>query len=289
MKVHLYRVDLENADETLSQALDRVGGQGLRDREVRLSDGKTVYLERCEPKRGLYEMDFTQRRTRNGPGYSRPGKETEDFDIEEAAGFGEQTAALWSEASGYMAVQYNHHGVRPGAVESYLAGLLLRGRRRDRGELPSLSLTHVVDDKAFARFLDSPRHMSLRFAVDAELITPEMANHLALGPALGLRKGTSAGRVEVSLSYGDGRRGGSLRRLKEIAQDLARFRGIRKLEAKVKNDGVDAAAEMLDLLEHRVTLVVPDENLTQTQGLRYDRGRLTAALRGVFESWLQQR
>lgn len=171
-----------------------------------------------------------------------------------------------------------------------MAGYLTRFLRSAEDDaLPRLSLVHVIDEQAFAKFLGSPRHTGLRFSVDAAPITKAMAGNVALGAALDLRNGTFAGRVDVSLSYGSDQRGGSLQRLREIVPALAKTPGIRKLEAKVKSDDVDATTELLDLLKHRVMLTVPDEDLIQTQGLRYDRDSRMRALRREFEEWLRQR
>ena len=105
MKVHFFEVALENSSEDPTSLIDRIRGLPLPDRDIDVN-GKYMLLETVDVagERGdVRELDFTQRRVQNGPGHSRRGQPTADFDLGQDAGFGEQTAAILS-SSNYMAV-----------------------------------------------------------------------------------------------------------------------------------------------------------------------------------------
>ena len=152
MKIHFYRTDVADSVDEVGDVLMRLKAMSLEDREC-IVNGKTMFLERCHARKGLHEMEFTQRRTHNGPGYSRQGHETRDFDLEENAGFGEQTAAGWS-SQNYLAAQYNHYGVRPSAIAVYLGRFFRPDPSSDR-PIPLFSLTPEIDSGVYTKFVNS--------------------------------------------------------------------------------------------------------------------------------------
>lgn len=285
MKIHFYQVEIENSPDDLPAVLDRIRRYSLEHRE-RTINNKPVFLEVCNrrPNRS-YELDFTQRRIRNGPGYSRRGAQTTDFPMEDGAGFGEQTAAIWS-PSGHLAVQYNHHGVRPGTIRDYLCLFL---RADTDSTIPVLSLLPVVAADVYARLRDSAVQTRIECAVDTSRLTEaSAANHVALQSMLRLRDETRAGKATLTLSVGADRRGGPLDNVLRLVDRLRRDDSVERLQVKVKHD-VDGQTETLDLLEQRETREVPDGDLRLTRGRRYEYGSRIAAVRGVFAQWLRQR
>ena len=285
MKIHFYQAEITDSPDAMSDVLDRIHKLSLEDRE-RDVKGKTVFLEKDDNQGGLYEMDFTQRRIQNGPGYSKKGKETADFDLEADAGFGEQTAAIWA-PKGYLVVQYNHYGVRPSTIGVYLQQFLDRGNSGNRQ--PMLTLKPVINDNVYAKFIKSQRKTKLSCAIDASTITNEMAQtNIALGTAQRLRDNTSAGKVEISVSLGEDKRGGPLQGIREIVDSLIRSESVSSLKVGIK-EGLDATTEVLDLLKHREEVIISDRSLKMTDGLRYDYPSRIGALRREFERWLRQR
>ena len=281
MKVHFFEVALENSSEDPTSLIDRIRTLPLPDRDIDVN-GKYMLLETVDVagERGdVRELDFTQRRVQNGPGHSRRGQLTADFDLGQDAGFGEQTAAILSSGN-YMAVQYNHYGVRPSAIAAYLGRFLPNGS--------FVALRPVLADDAFARLQRSHRQTRLEFALKASEITESMAKQVGLAEALQLQSATSAGHINISLSLGEDRRGGPLRNVVEVVSAISRATGLTALKVSVKQD-VDATTEVLDLLEQRETVVVPDRQLRMTDGLRFTYKSRIDALRQVFGSWLQQR
>lgn len=281
MKIHFYQTEITDSHDAVSDVLDRIHGLSLENRE-RDINGKTVFLEKNNKQGELYEMDFTQRRIQNGPGYSKKGEETADFDLEDDAGFGEQTAAIWS-PKGYLVVQYNHHGVRPSTIGFYLEQFLDKGGSANR---PILTIKPVINDRVYAKFIGSQKQTKLSCAINAGTITPEMAEaNIAFGAAQSLRDKTSAGKVEISVSLGEDKRGGPLRGIKNMVESLIHNESVSSLKISIKED-LDATVEVLDLLEHREVVLVPDNSLKMTDGLRYDYPSRIVALRREFERWL---
>ena len=285
MKIHFYQVELEHSPDDLPAVLDRIRRSSLANRE-RIINDKPVFLEVCDRTSiGSYELDFTQRRIQNGPGYSRRGEETTDFPMEDGAGFGEQTAAIWSQ-SGHLAVQYNHHGVRSGTIRDYLC-TFLRAATDDR--IPVLSLVPVVAADAYARLRDSTVQTRIECTIDTSRLTQVSAtNHVALQSMLRLRDETHAGKATLTLSLGADRRGGPLSNVLRLVDRLRQDESVERLQVKVKQD-VDGQTEILDLLEQREMREIPDTDLVLTRGRRYEYRSRIAAVRRVFDQWLRQR
>lgn len=271
MKILFFHVEVQDGQEEVHDVLDRVRRLALPNREKHLEE-KFMLLETCDLDGDLWQLDFTQRRVRNGPGHSRHGELTTDFELEEDAGFGEQTAAVLSD--GHMAVQYNHYGVRPGAIALYLSSFALN----------RVSVSPVLDEDAFARLVNSQVQSKLVCSFDAAAITESMADHIAVGEMLRLRREMGAGRIEMTLSYGQDRPGGRLQGVPEFARSLLQTAGLRGLKVNIK-ENVDTATEVLNLLEQNHAVVVPDGNLTMTDGRRYDYESRIREVRREFERW----
>lgn len=282
MKIHFYKVEPSNIHDDLTHILDQIGKKPISKRKRDIG-GKIVFLEELNKRVTRYEMDFTQRRVENGPGYSKKGKPTEDFELEDEAGFGEQAAAIWSK--GYLAVQYNHYGVRPSTIRGYLQEIL----HDQKSGQPDLSMIPVTDDRAYVRFLGSQYQTKLSFAVYPNTISKEIADNVGLVAALEFRETTSAAKVEISISYGGNKRGGTLQGIKKIVDGLMKNREcVSSIKAGVK-DELDASVEILDLIEHRVQIEVQDSELNRTAGRRFDYESRISAIRREFSKWLRKR
>lgn len=281
MKIHFYKVEPPDIHDDLAHILDQIGRKPISKRELDIG-GKIVFLEELNKRSTSYEMDFTQRRVENGPGHSKKGKPTEDFKLDPDAGFGEQTAAIWS--SEHLAVQYNHYGVRPSTIRGYLQKIL-HGQTSDQSD--PLSIIPVVDDEVFAKFLKSKQQKKFSVTVDANTISKEMEDNVALSTALKLRETTLAAKVKISISYGG--EGGTLQGIKKMVDGLMKKREcVSSIKVGVK-DELDAPVEILDLIEHRVQIEVPDSELNRTAGRRFDYESRISAIRREFSKWLRKR
>ena len=287
MKIHYFQIEIQGSPVGVADLLDDIRSRPLGQRERRIQE-KDVFLERCSKVSGSYEMEFTQRRTQNGPGHSQPGKQTTDFPLAQGAGFGEQAAAIWS-PRGYLAAQYNHYGVRPSGIRAYLERFL--GNRGGHSfDSPAVLMRPVIDQGVLARLYRSEKQSRFECAIAAEAITPEMARaNVALGTVLGLSNEMSAGRVEFAVSFGEGKRGGRLHNIVEAVESLLRFdEHLSRLKVNIKED-LDTATEVLDLLEHRETDTVPDNQLQMSSGRRIEYSSRINAIRSRFEPWLSRR
>ena len=128
MKIHFFRT---NDDFPMGYVPQMLAGMPLDARE-RLIGTRMMFMEEYGTSGDFHQMDFTARRITHGPGHSRPGHQTVDFNLGADGGFGEQTCAIWHAPSRYMAVQYNHYGVRSGSIRDYLSGFWSRCRRPHR-------------------------------------------------------------------------------------------------------------------------------------------------------------
>lgn len=233
-------------------------------------------------------MDFTYRRVTNGPGYSAPGVDTADFDIEKDAGFGEQTAIVYDPDQEYVAVQYNHHGPRAGVIAEYFSHF------SDGQQTDHYSWDPAIRKDVYAKLQRSAQQTKLRLRVDASTINDEMLkNNVALNAVQTLRNTTNAGYVEIILSQGEDRRGGPLGSIREIIRALVPHKEqpdayLKKLEVGVK-DQVDSSTEILDILKHRVVEDIPDDELLKTDGLRYTFDSRIGHINKVLTQWLRSR
>ena len=196
MTVNYFRV--ESAGE-LAALLTRASALTIGDREW-AHDSAIVFLEEYQRSSQDCFMDFTKR-SPTGPGYSEPKSKTVDFPMSPGAGFAQQTAAILR--GDYMAVQYNHFGVRHSAITTYLSSVLDTNTR--------VQITPMIRDDAFDRFTGSSRHGRLTFAVNARVLIQDLSeDDVALSAALRMATEVEAGVVTIDLSYGNGKKGGPL-------------------------------------------------------------------------------
>ena len=203
MKLHFFR---SNEDFPMVAVLRSIMGRPLPERE-RIISKKNTFMEDHDVDRDFHQMDFTQRRRTHGPGHSRPGRQTVDFDLEDRDGFGEQTCAVWHAPTRYMAVQYNHYGVRAGAIREYLSGFGASAA----GRTVNLDMEPQLRRDTLDRLAAAPVHSNLVCGFDAESVAPTDGTAQLGVPVqriFEIRNSTNAMKIEVSLSLGrrDGHR-----------------------------------------------------------------------------------
>ena len=231
----------------------------------------------------FYRIDFTERRTRHGPGHSRRGHTTVDFAIGPDGGFGEQTCAIWHRRSGYMAVQYNHYGVRSGAIKAYFSHFLAH----DNNTVP---MVPVLREDTYKRLIESDLSIRLTCGFDAEssLVSARSDEMNApLKSAMQIRDHTGASNIEFTVSLGMRGRHQPGLNVRELV-DLALRLNPCKLTAKAKADE-NAAAELLNLLEQRDEGTIDEARLRLTPGLRWRRRDRYREIQDIFAVWLNQR
>lgn len=256
--------------------VEHIGSRELKKREATIGQNP-VRLERLRVKRDKFlGMEFTQRRMRNGAGLSRPGFAVEDLPLRPKEGLAESTAAVWS-PQGLLAVQYNHRGLRATGVRAYLEHFLRR-HGTSGNSFAEVELRHVLDEDVLAKIMRSGQHTRLECLIDASKIPDSAASHdVALSAALDLHRKTLAHRVQVSAYLGEGKRGGSLRGIRDLVSGLLEHRGsLFSLRVTTRNE-FGKVTDALDLLEQRKVVTVPDSELEISDGRRFTiRSRLRA-------------
>ena len=313
MKFHLYEVvgkeettDAEKITDAEKHSLIEViewitGLEELKEREFLVNE-KPVFMEECvsakiaknaKEKTQGYFMDFTMRRFSAGPGYSKKGETTKDFDNfadppegeEEQAledGFGEQTAALYVPESGHMIIQFNFAGVRAGNIAKYLI------RCSNAFKQPvSFSLVPCLDPDAMKRFKNWGSYNMLGVEVSTKTTMDEsrrLGGDLVGDFASREQRDLGAERIEMTFRAP---RGVSLDResvLSKVAAWVSGGKGhVTKLKAGGKPDE-DSKAEVLDLIECRRVQEVEGAKLTSKKR-RYPFETRKQALESVYKEW----
>ena len=280
MKVHYYSYRVLNSNESLKRVIQRISNLELGSREHG-AERSPILAEHISVGTEFIETDFTLRRMTGGPGLSKRGEQTKDFEFTEGQGFGEQTAVVWS-VDGYAAVQYNHRGPKSVGIQNYLKSFI-RG-----GEDTELELLPFVDPDIWNRFLSSNEHISLECTIDARALPPDMAkSNLPFAHALGMRSELGTGKVNMRFFYGADRPGGPGNLLSTIRGLYEGRQHVESLKVGVRED-VDCASEVLNLLGHHDVDEIPNEELEQTPGRRYSRESRLRAIKTVFKEWLQK-
>lgn len=281
MKIHYFHV--ETQEENIKQVLARIDNLNSIEKEKEI-DNKIMFLESFKTDQKFLYTDFTQRRMKHGPGYSQKGQATEDFNLGEDAGFGEQTAVVWSLNGDYIAIQYNHYGPKPGTISEYLSSFV----EKKTDEAQPLDFIPVISDNIWAKLQNSKAQVKLECSVFAENLTNEMINNnVPISSMLRLANETSAGKIDFTLSYGSTRRAGPLKRIPEICEAMLKAKPD-KLKVGIKNE-LDAQIEMLDLLQHRAMEEVPSHELKLTPGLRWDVNSRFDTIKLRLAKWLEVR
>ena len=282
MKIHYFRTKIQEGCEDAKQVLTRINELNSIEREKEI-DGKIIFLEFFKSNKNFLYTDFTQRRIKHGPGYSKEGQATEDFNLGKNAGFGEQTAVVWSLRSDYIAIQYNHYGPKSGIISEYLSNFFDKYNHNSQ----PLNFTPVISRDIWSKLQSSQVQVKLECSVDAENVTDEMIHdNVAISSMLKLVNETSAGKIDFTLSYGSAKRSGPLSKIPKLCKHLLKANP-NKLRAGIKNE-LDAQIEMLDLLQHRVTEEVPNQELRLTPGLRWDADSRFDTIKLRLEKWLEE-
>ncbi len=108
MKMHAYQVVVTNGPSA-GDLLRRIDETPFEQR-IRRTGGGDVRLDDLRVEDGLWLLDCVKHRVGHAPGIASTTARVQGVTLEEGQTFAEETAALYDEATGYMVVQYNHHG-----------------------------------------------------------------------------------------------------------------------------------------------------------------------------------
>lgn len=284
MKIHLYKNEPDRDSRSLLDVIKQISGMPLQQRE-RVVREKIIFLEDFKKMGagGFYAVDFTTRREDNGPGHSVSGKETEDFPLENDAGFGEQAAFVYHPEKEYLAVQYNQYGPRAASIAKYFSEFSTHAAPDHFDWKP------VFDDNVMQKLQRSKSKTKLSYKLDMSSVSKEMSREIGIEHAYDLWKKYNAAIIEITVSLGRGERGKSIRDVFSAVSNIRSLKdSVKRLQAQVKVDD-DSNAEILNLLDHQSMKEIDNKKLTKTKGLRYTFGSRAKIIREVLREWLQSR
>src|SRR5690606_19379124 len=283
MKVHAYKVEFTDGSQPLEEVLQQIENeQSLRER-IRLINQVELRAESITQQDGLWLMDFVRIRTSHGPGKVGRDSEVEGFEFEEEEGVGEETAALYDPTTGYMLIQYNHFGVRAGAIADYFSAY-------DGTENNLYTFKPKYDEDVERRLLNHGITRKISFCLDVTRMSEQDRQRgRPLSEAIDYGRQNGADKIKVEISV----QGERNRSLAQGALDgLTALRSIlgqnpdavTKLEVSGK-ENQDSVTEVLDLIAHRLSVEFND--LVLGADLRYPRDERWRALTRAKNGWRQ--
>lgn len=283
MKVHAYKVEFTDGSQPLEEVLQQIENeQSLRGR-IRLINQVELRAESITQQDGLWLMDFVRIRTSHGPGKVGRDSEVEGFEFEEEEGFGEETAALYDPTTGYILIQYNHFGVRAGAIADYFSAY-------DGSENNLYTFKPKYDEDVERRLLNHGITRKISFCLDVTRMSEQDRQRgRPLSEAIDYGRQNGADKIKVEISV----QGARNRSLAQGALDgLTALRSIlgqnpdavTKLEVSGK-ENQDSVTEVLDLIAHRLSVEFND--LALGADLRYPRDERWRALTRAKNGWRQ--
>ncbi|MES9874195.1 MAG: DUF6731 family protein [Candidatus Sedimenticola sp. 6PFRAG7] len=281
MKIHAFKVEKTEDSADLESVLILIEReQNLRDR-IRLISQIELRAESVAQHEGIWMIDFVRIRTDHGPGRVGRDSEVEGFEFDDEEGFGEETAALFDPKSGYILIQYNHFGVRAGAIADYLSAY--------DGSVNNLyTFKPKYDEDVERRLLNQGLTRKVAFTLDVgRMSAQDRQRGEALSEAISYGRESGADKIKVEISVTGDRK----RALADKARDgITQLRSIlgqnpdavTKLEVSGKEDR-DAVTEVLDLIGHRLSAEFNDLRLGSD--LRYPRTERWRALQRAKNGW----
>lgn len=273
MKVFLYNVkEHDPATHSLAELLDNVLITPLEDR-LKLVNGIEIRIESISKNSdGFYLIDFVVFRNQHGPGKGSRMSPVQGFTFEDGESFCEQTACLYDPKKGYLALQYNHYGVRSMAIQNYFSSYL------DDPDF-TFELLPKYDDDTMRRFNNKASTKRVEFTIDTRFMTAaDRKANVSLNNALNIGDTSGGEKISIQISAGLG----SKKSLKESALKLIeklRLKSIddpdavKKLKVGIQ-ENIDGKTVLLDLIGHRLrqefTNMLAGKDLRFPQQDRYD-------------------
>lgn len=283
MKIHAYKVEATNGSVALESVLRQIETeQSLRNR-IRLVNHVELRVESIAEKDGLWLIDFVRIRTSHGPGKVGRDSEVEGFEFDDEEGFGEETAVLFDPKTGYILIQYNHHGVRAGSIADYLSAFQVTDSNL-------YTFKPKYDEDVERRLLNQGITRKITFALDVTRMSEQDRQRgVTLSDAIDYGRNTGADKIKVEISV-QGDRSKSL--TQKALDGLAALRkiygqnpdAVTKLEVSGK-ESHDSITEVLDLITHRLSIEFND--LILGSDLRFPREERWNALIRARNGWNQ--
>jgi hypothetical protein len=267
-------------DETLASivALPLENRRVTAQETLRIEDG-------LRTQTGNWFLDFTEIR-QQGPGKCAPDRPIEDFDLADDEGFGEETAAYFHSASGFLGVQYNHRGAKARVIQAYLHGFartIALGRN-----LPDVhhgfNLATVLRQGAFERFNGHQHIRGIEISISVPMVQAEDRGVRSLAQVIETGAALGATNLNLELTVGRERQGKlNVGAIRDMVSDLLPFAGAGVKTLAVRTGSDDGPSELIDLLSERLerNIHVPSGDNSR----RPDRGARWRALEETLNEW----
>lgn len=288
LKVNLFKVIRGERDQPLEHLLHDIAQVPLERRlkRVRVSDVRLEHIARPREAGNdtdFWLLDFVYLRDTHGPGKAGRNVAIQGFDMQVDDFFGEETAALYDPATGYLILQYNHHGVKARTVEGYL-NKFFEGERAPS----SYELAMKLDTESEVKLARKENITKARFKIaPIQMTAAHRAAGVSLDRVLRLNDSHHGASIEVTIAAERGNR------LEQLGEMLDGLRGLMQadrdqgtqvlsqfvLDAKAH---LDERAEKIDMLLPGLVLEISDieQGLDRRLTLASRWNALTRAARG---------
>ena len=282
LNVHAFKVTPGDNSAPLENVLQQISDTNIEDRIRETDPRNEVRVEASENRNGLWYLDFVKIRRSQGPGHVAPDKRIVGFGLKENEGFGEETAALYDPLSSYILIQYNHYGVRQGAIAGYF-------RAFDDSAQNSYSLRPKYDHNVERQLINKGTVKKILYNIDISKINSEDRDQgESLEKAIEFGEmAQGAEGVEIQISAGRGKRKGlAQQKSKEIIDQLRNLfktnhDAVKKLQVAGKEDE-DSKTEILDLIAQRLYMKF---DIEPGADRRFPREKRWNCLLDCFNEW----
>ncbi|EIV8492865.1 hypothetical protein MA617_004391 [Vibrio vulnificus] len=281
-KVHAFSVcHLNDVTEDLDEVLTQIQADALEDRIKTIGQVQVRIEHIQQDDDGNWKLDFVKFRDVHGPGKAARDTPVTGFEFDEGEVFCEETAAIYFPATGYILIQYNHHGVRAAAVEEYLSIYTADPDNQ-------YTLRPKYDEDADRRFDNRAATKKITLAIDPRLLNQgDRDANTGLSQAIDLGNRSNASKVEITISAGRGR-DRSLNRFVDRTITAARRLvndnpdSVSRLDVGVV-DNLDSKMQVLDLIAHRLMRNFTDINVGDDK--RWPRESRYQAIARAARGW----
>ncbi|MRV73547.1 hypothetical protein GJ700_17685 [Duganella sp. FT92W] len=205
MNVNLYKIIKLPGTPDLEVLLGHIIGLNLEDRIKRIGNSD-IRLDQIAPPgtpgntSSFWMLDFIKMRFDHGPGKVGRTTAIEGFDLEDDQGFGEETAALFDPATGYLCVQYNHHGVRASAMQDYFNQMLV-----NPDNVTAYELRVKLDSSADVKLAQKQFITKISYKIAPTDLSPALRNaNVGLASALSMNEQQGGNTLEMTISAARG-------------------------------------------------------------------------------------
>ncbi|QFU01285.1 hypothetical protein FIU83_06495 [Halomonas sp. THAF5a] len=289
IKIHLFRVVPSEDADRLTEVLERISDQGLRER-IRPVRGRRYRLESLSLGRDIPGLDskpelrlFNIMNFRDGHGPGQADIDTPLTGIDYDGGApGEDTAVLYDPETSCMAIQYAQNGPRHSAVQEYLNEFTGNG---------CYSLNVKLDEDFERKFREQRSLQRVEVKIDTSQVSREsFEGNTALTHAYRASEELDGTILDINISVDGRRRGAALNGAAKTVASFAKTLGLRnpdavkKLETKGPVDG--DRPEIIDLLGGKLTQEIGVA--VNTDDYRMDIEDRWSALFRAYASWQQK-